>query len=91
MSDAGFNVFCHGVLTALSAVAALCLLRFWVETKDRLFGLFAVAFSLLALHWGCLSVVAPEAQSRHWLFLIRLAAFLIIAVGIIDKNRESTS
>lgn len=89
MTEESFTLVCHGSLTTLAAVAALCLLRFWVETKDRLFALFAAAFALMAVHWGVLTAVAPAAQSRHWIYLLRLAALSMIAAAIIDKNRTT--
>lgn len=81
------SAFTNGVCAALAMAAAMCLLRFWVETRDRLFLMFAVAFTILALNWGLVALFRPAAELRHWYYLLRLAAFITIAYAIIDKNR----
>jgi hypothetical protein len=35
------------------------------------------------------AIVHPQAETKHWLLLPRLAAFVLIIVGILDKNRRS--
>lgn len=80
------------VLWAMTAMAclgvAVFFLRFWRQTSDRLFLLFAVAFGLLGAHWTVLAALNPVRDSRHLAYLIRLAAFLVIIVAILDKNRK---
>jgi hypothetical protein len=81
-------VFLVGALALGFAAAALFFLRFWRETGDRLFGLFAAAFGLMAVGrlfhsgWYQDEVVLPLV------YLVRLAAFVLILVGIADKNRR---
>lgn len=82
------NLFMLGALTALSATAALFFLRFRKESGDRLFGFFAAAFAVLAVDWLAHALLAPRHESQHYLYLIRLVAFLLIIAGIIDKNRR---
>jgi hypothetical protein len=81
-----------GALQAVAATAALvsglCFLRFWRDTRDRLFAYFAVAFGLLALCWLLLALVNPTAETRPFVYAIRLAAFGLIIAAIVDKNRE---
>jgi hypothetical protein len=79
-----------GVIIAGYAMAGLFFVRFWRDTHDRLFGLFGAAFWLLcvqrlALHLT--STPGPETEDRSYLYLLRLAAFALIIVGILDKNR----
>ena len=80
------------VLWAMTAMASLGVavffLRFWRQTADRLFLLFAAAFGLLAAHWTVLAALNPVRDSRHLAYLIRLAAFLVIIIAILDKNRK---
>jgi len=78
--------FCDGVLAALATVAGLAFLRFWNLSRDRFFVCFALAFWLLAANWALLGLSMPSAESRHWVYVVRLAAFVVILVGIIDKN-----
>jgi len=80
--------FCWGMLTMASLVASLFFRSYWKTSGDRLFAFFAVAFAGLAVNWLALSIVDPAVEARHLLYLIRLAAFLIIIVGIVDKNRS---
>jgi hypothetical protein len=70
-----------------SLVASLFFLRYWKVTRERLFGFFAVAFALLALNWLALTAIDPALETRHLIYLIRLAAFIVMIVGIVDKNR----
>jgi hypothetical protein len=79
-----------GILGAGYAVAALFFLRFWRTTRDRLFALFALAFALLAVE-RVADVVARatvkiDAELPFWVYLLRLAAFLLIVVAIVQKN-----
>jgi hypothetical protein len=68
-------------------VAGLFFLRFWRGTRDRLFALFAASFWVLGASWLVLAVAQPSDETRHYAYLIRLVAFLLIAVAIVDKNR----
>jgi len=68
-------------------VASLFFLRYWKVTGDRLFAFFAAAFALLALNWLALSVIDPAFEARHLIYLLRLSAFVVMIVGIVDKNR----
>lgn len=79
--------FCWGMLTMAGLVASLFFLRYWKVTGDRLFVFFAVAFALLAVNWLALSAFDPTFEARHLIYLVRLAAFIILIVGIVDKNR----
>ena len=81
--------FLWGALAMACAVAGLFFLRFFRDTADRLFVFFAVAFGLLAVHWVGLGLVNPDVEGRHYLFAIRLAAFVTILAGVIDKNRRA--
>lgn len=81
--------FCWGMLTMAGLVASLFFLRYWKATGDRLFAYFAVAFAMLAANWLTLGVVDPAFEARHLIYLMRLAAFVVIIIGIVDKNRAS--
>lgn len=81
--------FCWGMLSMASLVAALFFLKYWRMSGDRLFAFFAVAFALLAVNWLTLSAIDPGFEARHFIYLIRLTAFILILVGIVDKNRAS--
>jgi len=74
-----------GVLVMGYAVAALFFLRFWRQSGDRLFAFFALTFALLAVQRALLPFVA----NVELLYAVRLAAFLLIGVAIVEKNRSS--
>lgn len=72
-------------------VAALFFLRYWRSTRERLFAFFALAFLGMSVNWTLLAIVnhpVDEMRQAH-AFVIRLVAFVILIVGIIDKNRRS--
>lgn len=77
--------FLSGMLVMGDLVAALFFLRFWRQSRDRLFLMFAVAFTLLAVQRGVLTTV-PE-QYAALVYGVRLLAFFLIMWAIWDKNR----
>jgi hypothetical protein len=81
------KLFCWGILAVASLVASLFFLRYWRATHERLFAFFSTAFLLLAVNWLMLAAIAPAFEARHLIYLIRLAAFIVMIVGIFDKNR----
>jgi hypothetical protein len=66
---------------------ALFFLRFWRQTHDRLFVVFALAFGLLGLQRLALVLTEPLEEWRTGLYIARLLAFLLILGAIVDKNR----
>ena len=79
------NDFMVGAIAMASWIAGLFFLRFWKETRDRLFLIFAMAFWLLGLTRLALVILAFE--EHNYVYWVRLAAFLLILFAIIDKNR----
>lgn len=78
--------FLHGCITMLFILAGLFFFRFWRETLDRLFLLFALSFWLQAVTRMALSYVGAPTDDRAYLYLLRLAAFLLIVAAIVMKN-----
>jgi hypothetical protein len=86
----GAAVFVHvisGAIVMGYAVVGLFFLRFWRETRDRLFLIFSVAFFILALQQVLLVFTRHMVESATGLYLMRLFAFLLILGAIADKNR----
>ena len=79
--------FLSGAVTFGFIIAALFFLRFWRSTGEQLFLAFAAAFFLLGIGQALLAVGAVPVEERSWLYLFRLAAFGMILVAIIRKNR----
>jgi hypothetical protein len=84
------NQFLLGLLVMGCASAGLFFLRFWRRTRDRLFLTFALAFWLMGLNWLLLAVVEKD-EVRTALYLIRLVAFVLILLAILQKNRGASS
>jgi len=76
-----------GAIVMGYTVAGLFFLRFWRQTRDRLFLIFAVSFWMLGVQRLALALTAQTAESQTKFYLIRLFAFLLILVAIVDKNR----
>lgn len=51
--------------------------------------IFAGAFLLLALGQALLALTSMPLEERSWIYLLRLAAFVLIILGIAHKNRET--
>jgi membrane protein CcdC involved in cytochrome C biogenesis len=81
--------FVAGATMLASAAVALFFYRFWRESGDRLFGIFALAFGVFAVNRLILSVLDETNENRTYVYLVRLAAFVLILVGIVDKNRDT--
>jgi hypothetical protein len=80
-----------GAIAMASVVASLFFLRFWRDTGDRLFLIFSIAFLLLGITRVALTVADTPHESRLSIYLIRLLAFGLIAIAIVDKNRSRQS
>jgi hypothetical protein len=83
------TTFMAGASAVLAAVAALFFLRFWRMSGDRFFLLFALAFAVLAGNRIALTVIPREQDT--WIYTLRLIAFAVIIVAIVDKNRPRRS
>jgi type IV secretory pathway component VirB8 len=75
--------------TALACFAvATFFFRFWRETRDRLFLLFALSFVFMTINRTVLVLFTPSKENEPFVYLLRLAAFVVIAFAVIDKNRK---
>jgi hypothetical protein len=78
--------FIAGVIATGFGVAGLFFLRFWSRTRDGLFAIFACAFWLLAANQTLVALGGIPREEQSWIYLLRLAAFVLIIVGIVAKN-----
>jgi hypothetical protein len=79
-----------GALVTASFVVGLFFARFWRDTHDRLFLMFALAFWVLAANWLGLGLT-EKPEARTFFYVLRLIAFALIIVAIIDKNRQGSA
>lgn len=88
--------FLQGMSAMACIVIMLFFLHFWRRTSDRLFLIFAVAFSLMFLA-RLLAAALDTAPVANWpephrgeiyqVYVVRFLAYLLILGAIIDKNR----
>lgn len=81
------TMFVAGLLVMGYGVAALFFGRFYRVSGDRLFLFFAAGFALLAIQRLSLAAAALLPMPLITYYLLRLAAFVVILAGILDKNR----
>jgi hypothetical protein len=80
--------FLQAVNATAALVAALFFMRFWRDNRDSLFGFFSAAFYLLSVSWAILALINPAAETQAYIYAIRLVAFGLLIVGMINKNRR---
>jgi predicted permease len=79
--------FLSGASAVAAAAIALFFLRFWRDTDDRFFALFALAFGIFAINRVALAALDDESEVRTLVYLMRAVAFGVIVLAIVDKNR----
>lgn len=84
------QTFMSGAMTMGYFIAGLFFLRFWMGTRDRLFVFFALAFWILAVQRAALGLTNESLEDRTALYAMRLLAFILILIAIIDKNRAQS-
>ena len=87
MGDA-VSLVVSGMLIMGYLVAGLFFLRFWRDTRDRLFGIFGAAFWLLAVQRTALAMSSNPNGDQLLLYTVRLLAFVLLLAAILDKNRS---
>jgi hypothetical protein len=74
-----------------SVTIGIFFLRFWRDTGDRFFLLFAISFLLEGGNRVALGLVTAPNEGRPIFYLVRFISFIIICVAIIQKNRAKIS
>jgi hypothetical protein len=83
--------FTAGLITMGFFVASLFFIKFWRRTRDILFLAFAAAFFLLAANQALTVLIDIPRDEQSYLYILRLTAFAIIIVAIIQKNYKRPS
>jgi hypothetical protein len=78
--------FLSGMTTMGFLVAGLFFFRFWSRTGDAIFVYFGISFCVLAISQVLGTLADISGDDRHWIYLLRLAAFTLLIVGIVVKN-----
>lgn len=79
------NLFLSGIIFASAVIAMLFFFDFWKRTRDPLFLLFGLAFSLFAVERLVMAFL--NTGNEYKVYLIRLLAFILIIAAIVQKNR----
>lgn len=82
-----FTAVFAGAVAMASLTIALFFLRFWKTTHDRFFLLFTLSFLLEAIS-RLLYLTHPQQADDPMIYAIRLLAYVLILVAIVDKNRQ---
>jgi hypothetical protein len=90
MNNMVLNQVLSGMVIMGYLVASVFFLRFWRSTHESLFRIFAAAFFILAIQRSALALTTETVEDVTYLFVIRLIAYLLIAVAIIVKNRTAS-
>lgn len=80
------ETYVAGLIAMGYFIAGLFFCRFWNRTRDGLFMMFAIAFWLLAANHTLVALAGLTREERTWFYLLRLAGFVLIIIGIAAKN-----
>lgn len=75
-----------GAISMASFIAGLFFLRFWRDTQDRLFLLFAISFLIEGINRAALGLSGNSDEDRPFFYFVRFLSFLLIIIAIVQKN-----
>ena len=78
--------FVQGAMMLGSFGVAVFFLRYWRDTADRFFGVFALAFALFGISRIALYALDVDSEARTWVYALRAATFVAILAAVVDKN-----
>jgi uncharacterized membrane protein HdeD (DUF308 family) len=81
-------LFLDGAITLGFLGVALFFLKLWRTSQEGLLAAFALSALLLGINQLLLAISPDPEQENAWLYLPRLAAFIVIAGAILRKNLE---
>lgn len=76
----------YGAFAASHLIAAAFFLRFWTKTKAPMLMFFTIAFLLLGFSYGLLCFTNLSKAEPSGVYLVRLASFVLIIIGIVWTN-----
>ncbi|WP_413561217.1 DUF5985 family protein [Bdellovibrio sp. HCB209] len=88
MSTEVLKQFIYGAVMMASFTSGVFFLKFWKKTADRFFAMFAAAFFMLAIERWFFVIMPNTNEENSWIFSMRLLAFLLITIAVVDKNRK---
>jgi hypothetical protein len=85
------NLTLLGAIAMASFVAALFFLRFWRQSRDPFFLLFALSFFVEGGNRVVLALSPKPHEGNPAIYLVRLASFLLIIAAIVTKNWQGAA
>jgi hypothetical protein len=79
--------FLLGVIVTASLAASAFFLKFWRQTRDRLFLGFSAAFLIEGVNRAAFLLLERPNEGDPLLYSIRLFSYLLILGAIVHKNR----
>lgn len=82
--------FLYGGLTMMCIAIGFFFLNSWRlgQPRDRFFLWFMAAFWALGASWGVHLIFVTPSETGANVYVLRVIAFLLIILAIIDKNRR---
>ena len=80
------NLFLLGAIMMSLLISGLFFLKFWRQTRDSLFLVFALSFFVEAANRTLLAMSHNPREGEPIFYLVRLLSFGLILLGIINKN-----
>lgn len=81
------NEMLIGAIATVSMIAGLFFLRFWKSTRDRFFLFFAMSFFIEGVNRFLLGFMESLREEAPAYYLVRLVAYGLILLAILDKNQ----
>lgn len=91
MNSSNLFAFGAGAIALGYVIGGVFFWRFWSRTKDSLFLVFAAAFGLMAVNQAVPTLLGIPTEEQSGVYLLRLAAFVLIIVAILRKNLQGRS
>lgn len=82
------NQMMAGAIVVTTLLAALFFLRFWRNTRDSFFLYFALSFFLEGVNRLVLTLIATATEDNPLFYTMRVVAYGLIVVAILQKNRK---
>jgi hypothetical protein len=82
--------FLSGAVTTVFLLIAICFLKYWKQTRDRLFVFFAIAFALFALNQLLATITNTMDERSGYIYILRVLGYGFILYAIVDKNTFSS-
>lgn len=82
------NAMLTGAIAMACMTISLFFFSFWRSSRDRFFLFFGMSFLLEAVNRLLLATTSLQNEDTPTYYLIRLVAYALILIAILDKNRN---